>query len=114
MAPLRIAFAGTPRFALPALASLTASPHEVVGVLTQPDRRSGGGRKLTPSPVKEAAVPRALPLAQPATLRSDAGRAELADWQPDLLVVVAYGLILPPEVLSLPRLGCLNIHASLL
>jgi methionyl-tRNA formyltransferase len=110
---LRVAFAGTPEFALPALAALR-SHHEIVGVLTQPDRPSGRGRRLTASPVKIAAVADRLPLAQPPTLRSEAVRSQLASWRPDVLVVVAYGLMVPPEVLALPRLGCLNIHASLL
>src|SRR5690349_8335733 len=112
MTTLRIAFAGTPEFALPPLRALLQSGHPVIGVMTQPDRPSGRGRKLTASPVKLLALERGLPVAQPVTLKSDSGRAELAAWQPDLLVVVAYGLILPREVLALPRLGCINIHAS--
>ena len=83
-------------------------------MLTQPDRPQGRGRKLGASPVKRAALARQLPLAQPPTLRSEAARATLAGWAPEVLVVVAYGLLLPPEVLQLPRYGCLNIHASLL
>ena len=114
MNPLRIAFAGTPQFALPALRALLGSPHRVVGVLTQPDRPAGRGRELRASPVKLLAQESNLPLAQPATLRTPDGRAALAQWLPDLLVVVAYGLILPADVLRLPRLGCLNIHGSLL
>ena len=110
---MRVAFAGTPEFALPALAALRAH-HELVGVLTQPDRPSGRGRHLTASAVKTAALARHTPLAQPQTLKTEAGRAELAAWHPEVLVVVAYGLILPAEVLTLPRLGCVNIHASLL
>ena len=110
---LRVAFAGTPEFALPALAALQ-SHHEVIGVLTQPDRPSGRGRRLTASPVKVAAVAGQLPLAQPPTLRSEDARAQIARWHPDVLVVAAYGLMVPPEVLALPPLGCLNIHASLL
>jgi methionyl-tRNA formyltransferase len=110
---LRVAFAGTPEFALPALTALRHE-HEVVGVLTQPDRPSGRGRRLTASPVKEAAVAGLLPLLQPPTLKDEAARAQLARWRPDVLVVVAYGLIVPPEILSLPPLGCINIHASLL
>ena len=110
---LRVAFAGTPEFALPALEALL-KVHEVVGVLTQPDRPSGRGRHLRASPVKELAAARRLPLLQPATLREEAPRAELAAWRPEVLVVVAYGLILPKAVLAIPRLGCLNIHASLL
>ena len=111
---LRIAFAGTPEFALPALRALLDSPHRVVGVLTQPDRPAGRGRELRASPVKLLAAERGLPVAQPATLKTAEGRTALNEWSPDLLVVVAYGLILPAAVLALPRLGCLNIHGSLL
>src|SRR5688572_20421140 len=115
MNSLRIAFAGTPHFALPALRALLASRHQVVGVLTQPDRPAGRGRELRASPIKLlAATQTALPIAQPPTLKSAEGRAPLAAWAPDLLVVVAYGLILPREALQLPRLGCLNIHGSVL
>jgi len=110
---LRVAFAGTPEFALPALAALR-SHHAVVGVLTQPDRPSGRGRRLTASPVKLAAVADGLPLAQPHTLKGEAAQAQLSSWRPDVLVVVAYGLLVPPGVLGLPPLGCINIHASLL
>ena len=113
MTRLRVAFAGTPEFALPTLRSLLASPHEVVGVLTQPDRPSGRGRRLTPSPVKRE-VGTSVPVAQPASLKSPEDRAQLAGWRPDVLVVVAYGLILPKAVLEIPRLGCVNLHASLL
>ena len=113
---MRIAFAGTPDFAVPPLAALcrAAPAHGVIGVLTQPDRPAGRGRKLAQSPVKQFALAQGLTVAQPATLREEAGRAPLLEWRPDLLVVVAYGLILPPAVLAIPRLGCLNIHASLL
>lgn len=111
---MRIAFAGTPEFAVPPLATLAASHHRIVGVLTQPDRPAGRGRRLAASPVKEFALQHGLPVAQPATLRTAEGRAELAAWHPDVLVVVAYGLILPPEALVIPRFGCINIHASLL
>lgn len=111
---MRIAFAGTPEFALPALEALATSPHTLVGVLTQPDRPSGRGRHLRPSPVKEAALALAVPIEQPETLLAQSQRDALATWRPDVMVVVAYGLILPPAVLELPPLGCLNIHASLL
>ncbi|HEY6484173.1 MAG TPA: methionyl-tRNA formyltransferase [Steroidobacteraceae bacterium] len=114
MTALRIAFAGTPEFALPVLQALATSRHQVVGVLTQPDRPRGRGRHSAPSPVKLAAQARNLPLSQPLELTSAADRAQLESWRPELLVVVAYGLLLPPAVLELPRLGCLNIHASLL
>jgi len=111
---VRIAFAGTPEFAVPPLAALSSSRHRLVGVLTQPDRPAGRGRKFAASAVKEFAIAQGLTVAQPATLRTAEGRAALAAWQPDVLVVVAYGLILPPEALAVPRLGCINIHASLL
>ncbi|MFZ0500351.1 MAG: methionyl-tRNA formyltransferase [Steroidobacteraceae bacterium] len=107
---MRLAFAGTPDFAVPTLLALMRSPHQLVGVLTQPDRPQGRGRRLAPSPVKTAAT--AVPLAQPASLRSPEDRAELLAWKPDVLVVVAYGLILPQAVLDIPRLGCVNVHAS--
>ncbi|HEY6452593.1 MAG TPA: methionyl-tRNA formyltransferase [Steroidobacteraceae bacterium] len=111
---LRVAFAGTPEFAVPALRALAASPHELVGVLTQPDRPAGRGRELKASPVKALARELGLPIAQPAGLQSESARAALHGWASEVLVVVAYGMLLPPAVLGLPRLGCLNIHASLL
>jgi methionyl-tRNA formyltransferase len=111
---LRVVFAGTPEFAVAPLCALLESRHTVVGVMTQPDRPAGRGRLLTASPVKELALSRGLPLAQPQTLRTVESRASLAAWNPDVLVVVAYGLILPPEALILPRFGCINVHASLL
>ncbi len=111
---MRVAFAGTPAFALPPLAALADSSHEIVGVLTQPDRPAGRGRKLTPSLVKEFATSRGYEISQPATLRTEEGRESLRRWAPDVLVVVAYGLILPTEALTIPTHGCINIHASLL
>jgi methionyl-tRNA formyltransferase len=111
---LRVAFAGTPDFALPAFHALVGSRHTVVGVLTQPDRPKGRGRQLAASPVKLAAQNAGVPVSQPVTLKTEADRADLAAWQPDVLVVVAYGLILPRAALDLPQLGCVNIHASLL
>jgi methionyl-tRNA formyltransferase len=114
MSGLRVAFAGTPDFSVAALEALLRAGYSVVGVLTQPDRPKGRGRQITPSPVKAAAVAHGIPVSQPLTLKDEAGRAELAAWRPDVLVVVAYGLILPPAALSIPRLGCINIHASLL
>jgi methionyl-tRNA formyltransferase len=110
---MRIAFAGTPGFALPPLRAL-ASRHTIVGVLTQPDRPAGRGRALTASPVKLEAAAHGWPLAQPASLKSEEERAALRAWQPDVLVVVAYGLILPQAALDIPRHGCINVHASLL
>jgi methionyl-tRNA formyltransferase len=99
---------------VPALNALVASPHSVVGVLTQPDRPKGRGQQLAASPVKQAALKAGLPVAQPQTLKTEEGRAPLREWNPDVMVVVAYGLILPPAALTIPRLGCVNIHASLL
>ena len=114
VSPLRVAFAGTPQFAVPALQALLASQHTIVGVLTQPDRPQGRGRQLTPSPVKAFALSAGLAVSQPATLRTAAALEAVAALAPDLMVVVAYGQILPPELLRVPRLGCINIHASLL
>jgi methionyl-tRNA formyltransferase len=111
-APARIAFAGTPEFAVPSLRAIVATGANVPLVLTQPDRPAGRGRRLTPSPVKELAVELGLPLAQPATLREPS--AILQRERPDLMVVVAYGLLLPRALLDWPRLGCINLHASLL
>jgi methionyl-tRNA formyltransferase len=112
--PARILYAGTPEFAVPALSALIESAHEVVAVYTQPDRPAGRGRRLTPSPVKQLALDAGLPVRQPTTLKDPAAATELAAWDADLLVVAAYGLILPPPVLDAPGQGCVNIHASLL
>ena len=111
---LAVAFAGTPDFALPALDAIAASRHRLAVIYTQPDRPAGRGRRLAASPVKERALALGLPIEQPETLRDAAAPAVLAAFAPDVLVVVAYGLLLPQAVLGLPRLGCLNIHASLL
>ncbi|GHD66708.1 methionyl-tRNA formyltransferase [Jeongeupia chitinilytica] len=111
---MKIAFAGTPDFAASALRALIAAGHEVVLVLSQPDRPSGRGMKLTPSPVKQVALEHDLPVYQPEKLRTPEQQAPLQDLGIDVMVVAAYGLILPQAVLDLPRLGCLNIHASLL
>jgi methionyl-tRNA formyltransferase len=110
---LRIVFAGTPEFAVPSLRA-AAERHEVVAVYTQPDRPAGRGRDLRPSPVKLEAVRRGIPVLQPDTLRSALSRDALRALQPDLLVVVAYGLILPQAILDIPRYGGWNVHASLL
>jgi len=111
---LRIVFAGTPEFAAEHLKALLDSPHQIVAVYSQPDRPAGRGQKLAASPVKQLAVQREIPVYQPQSLRDPAAQAELAALAPDLLVVVAYGLILPQAVLDIPRLGCINSHASLL
>jgi methionyl-tRNA formyltransferase len=111
---MKIAFAGTPEFAAVALEAILATGHEVPLVLTQPDRPAGRGMQLQPSAVKKVALAHRIPVDQPEKLRTPEQRAALAACAPDLLVVAAYGLILPQAVLDLPRLGCLNIHASLL
>ena len=122
MSSLKVAFAGTPEFARVALEAIAAAGFELVLVLTQPDRPAGRGMKLQASPVKQCAVGRGWPVAQPRSLRLDgkypddaaAAREAIAAAGPDVMVVAAYGLILPQWVLDAPRLGCLNIHASLL
>ncbi|HEX4052423.1 MAG TPA: methionyl-tRNA formyltransferase [Steroidobacteraceae bacterium] len=111
---LRVAFAGTPQFALPTLRALAGSGHTLVGVLTQPDRPAGRGRRLQPSPVKQLALELGVQIDQPERLDTPAQREALTHWRADLLVVIAYGVLLPPEALALPRLGCVNLHASLL
>jgi methionyl-tRNA formyltransferase len=111
---LRIAFAGTPEFAVPSLRALAQSPHRLVGVLTQPDRPAGRGRALTASPIKQLALELGIVVAQPPSLKAESERQALQDWAPDVLMVVAYGLILPPSVLAIPRFGCINVHASML
>lgn len=111
---LRVVFAGTPDFSVPALEAIAASRHTVVAAYTQPDRRAGRGLKLEPSPVKRAAAAHGILVEQPTTLKDPAVQARLAAWRPDAVVVVAYGLLLPQAVLDIPRLGCINIHASLL
>ncbi len=110
----RIIFAGTPDFSVPPLRALLASSHRVVGVYTQPDRPSGRGRKLTPSPVKEVALDAGIPVHQPVNFRQPGTVEELGSLDGDLMVVVAYGLLLPRAVLDAPRCGCVNIHASVL
>ncbi len=111
---LRVVFAGTPAFAAVALAALLDSDHDVVGVLSQPDRPSGRGRKRVASAVKALAESHSVPVQQPLSLRDPDAFEALARWQPEVIVVAAYGMILPPAVLELPPLGCINIHASLL
>jgi methionyl-tRNA formyltransferase len=110
---MKIIFAGTPQFAASALAALLKE-HQVIAVLTQPDRPSGRGMHLTPSPVKQLALQHGLQVLQPATLRTEEIQRSIAALDADVMVVAAYGLILPKAVLQLPRYGCLNIHASLL
>jgi len=114
MAPLRIVFAGTPAFAVPTLRALIDAGQDIRAVYTQPDRPAGRGRRLTASLVKETATAAGLPVFQPPTLRDPKVVRSLGRHGADLMVVVAYGLLLPPSVLELPRLGCVNVHASLL
>lgn len=111
---MNIIFAGTPEFASIALKSLLTSHHKILAVYTQPDRPSGRGRKLTPSPVKQLALQHQLTVYQPVTLRNVQEQQLIASLKADIMIVVAYGLILPLPVLQIPRWGCLNIHASLL
>ncbi|SCC66484.1 methionyl-tRNA formyltransferase [Kosakonia oryziphila] len=111
---LRIIFAGTPDFAARHLDALLSSEHQIVGVFTQPDRPAGRGKKLMPSPVKVLAEEKGLPVFQPASLRQQENQQLIADLNADVMVVVAYGLILPKAVLDMPRKGCINVHGSLL
>jgi len=111
---LRIIFAGTPDFAARHLDALLTSEHQIVGVFTQPDRPAGRGNKLTPSPVKTLALQHGIPVFQPKSLRPEESQQLVADLQADVMVVVAYGLILPKAVLAMPKLGCINVHGSLL
>jgi methionyl-tRNA formyltransferase len=110
----RVVFMGTPEFAVPSLAALLKESYDVVGVLTRQDRPAGRGQKLEESPVKQLGRSHRLPIQQPRTLRAAEAQAALAALAPDLIVVAAYGLILPPAVLDLPRFGCVNVHGSLL
>lgn len=111
---LRVAFAGTPEFSVPALRSLIDSSHQLVAVLTQPDRPAGRGRKSRSSPIKQLALTHGLEVLQPESLRTKSAQQSLQALNLDVLVVVAYGLLLPEKVLSIPKLGCVNIHGSLL
>jgi methionyl-tRNA formyltransferase len=112
--PLRIIFAGTPDFAARHLAALLDSPHQVIAVYSQPDRPAGRGQQLQQSPVKQLALQHNIPVYQPKSLKKAEARQQLAALNADLMVVVAYGLILPQAVLDAPRLGCINVHGSLL
>lgn len=111
---MRLVFAGTPDFAATALKALIAAGHTIVGVYSQPDRPAGRGRKLQPSPVKQVALDHEIPVFQPETLKTPEAQQQLADLNPEVMIVAAYGLILPKAVLDIPTHGCLNIHASLL
>ncbi|HEY6527578.1 MAG TPA: methionyl-tRNA formyltransferase [Cellvibrionaceae bacterium] len=112
--PLKIIFAGTPEFAATHLAALLSSEHQLLAVYTQPDRPAGRGKHLQASPVKTLALEHQIPVCQISTLKSAEAQAQLTKWGADIIVVVAYGLLLPQAVLDTPRLGCINVHASLL
>lgn len=111
---MRIVFAGTPDFAAHTLAALIAKQHDVICVYTQPDRKTGRGQKLTPPPVKQLALEHNINVEQPSTLKTDEEYETLKALKPDLMIVVAYGMLLPQRILDIPKHGCLNIHASLL
>lgn len=111
---MRIIFAGTPEFAAETLSALLTTEHEICAVYTQPDRPAGRGRKITASPVKQVALEHQIHVEQPVNFKSNEAKQILADLNADLMIVVAYGLLLPQAVLDTPRLGCINIHASLL
>lgn len=111
---MNIVFAGTPEFGLPCLDALFHSEHQLKAIYTQPDRPAGRGRKLQASAVKEWAIQHDIPVYQPPNFKSPEAIAELAALQPDVLIVIAYGLILPTAVLNIPQFGCINVHASLL
>jgi len=111
---LKIIFAGTPDFAAAALQKIIDAQYEIIAVYTQPDRPSGRGRKLKPSPVKALALDHSIPVEQPINFKEDGAIETLKNYQADLMIVAAYGLLLPPAVLEAPKYGCLNIHASLL
>ena len=111
---MRIVFMGTPDFAVPSLNQLIQDGHDIVGVYTQPDKPKNRGMKLTPPPVKVVALEHDLPVFQPKTLKDEAAQQELAALAPELIVVAAYGKLLPKAVLELPQKGCINVHSSLL
>ncbi len=111
---MRVVFMGTPVFAVPSLEALSRSDYEVAGVVTQPDRPRGRGQAVVPSPVKELALAKGLPVSQPAKMKSPEFLQQLSDWRPDVIAVTAFGRILPRAVLDLPPLGCVNVHGSLL
>ncbi|MEG1458464.1 MAG: methionyl-tRNA formyltransferase [Acetivibrio sp.] len=111
---MRIVFMGTPEFSVPVLDTLIKSQHEVIRVITQPDKPKGRGREVQMTPVKSKAVEYNIPVSQPVKVREEAFMKELKEWNPDVIVVIAFGQILPKALLELPKYGCINIHASLL
>ena len=111
---MRVVFMGTPAFAVPSLEALANSDHEVVGVVTQPDRPKGRGQAVVPCPVKELALAMGLPVSQPEKIKSPEFLRQLSEWKPDVIAVTAFGRILPKAILDLPPMGCVNVHGSLL
>ena len=111
---MRVVFMGTPAFAVPSLEALASSDHEVVGVVTQPDRPKGRGQAVVPCPVKELALTKGLPVSQPDKIKSPEFLQQLSEWKPDVIAVTAFGRILPKTILDLPPMGCVNVHGSLL
>ena len=111
---MNVVYMGTSTFAVPSLESLIASRHQVVGVVSQPDRPRGRGKRISPTPVKEIAEQHSIPVYQPAKIKSPEAIKQIKLWQPELIVVVSYGQIIPKEILDYPALGCINVHASLL
>ena len=111
---MRVVFMGTPAFAVPSLEALDESDHEVVGVVTQPDRPRGRGQAVVPCPVKERALAKGLPVHQPEKIKSPEFLRQLSDWKPDVIAVTAFGRFLPKAILDLPPMGCVNVHGSLL
>ncbi|MYC26758.1 MAG: methionyl-tRNA formyltransferase [Nitrospira sp. SB0662_bin_26] len=111
---MRVVFMGTPAFAVPSLEALANSDHEVVGVVTQPDRPKDRGQAVVPCPVKELALAKGLPVSQPDKIKSPEFLQQLAEWKPDVIAVTAFGRILPKPILDLPPMGCVNVHGSLL
>ena len=111
---MKIVFMGTSEFSVPSLRKILEAEHEVIGVVTQPDRPRGRGQKLIPSPIKEFALTNKLEVYQPESIRTEEAIDYVRSWAPDLVVVVSYGQIIPVEILDFPKLGCINVHASLL
>lgn len=111
---MKIVFMGTSEFSVPSLQKILEADHEIIGVITQPDRPRGRGQKLIPSPIKEYALKHGLEIYQPERIRDEAAIDYVRSWDPDLVVVVSYGQIIPQEILDFPKLGCINVHASLL
>ena len=111
---MKLIFMGTPDFAVPTLKTLIESRHEVIAVITQPDKPKGRGKEMQFPPVKEAALEAGIPVYQPVTVRDEKFVAMMAEWKPDAIIVAAFGQLLPKSILDMPKYGCINVHASLL